>query len=45
MKKHTLKFWKNPKQKFEKQFSNLTTLFEFVALYKSNNFFVSVTLK
>jgi hypothetical protein len=44
MKKHTLKFWKNPKQKFEKKFSSLILLFEFVHLYKSNNFNVSVTL-
>jgi len=44
MKSHTLKFWKNPKQKFEKNFSSLNLLFEFVQLYKSNNFYVSVTL-
>lgn len=45
MKTHTLKFWKNPKQKFEKKFKSLTHLFDAVNIYKSNNFYVSVTLK
>lgn len=45
MKKHTLKIWKNPKQKFVKKFTSLSLLFDAVYIYKSNNFNVSVTLK
>lgn len=45
MKKHTLKFWKNPKQKFKKTFTSLALLFDAVNIYKSNNFYVSVTIK
>lgn len=45
MKKHTLKFWKNPKQKFLKSFTSLTILFDALSIYKSNNFYVSVTIK
>jgi hypothetical protein len=45
MKTHTLKIWKNPKQKFVKNFTSLNLLFDAVNIYKSNNFNVSVTIK
>jgi len=44
MKSHTLKFWKNPKQKFVKTFTDLELLLKTLQIYKSNNFYVSITL-